>query len=107
MKSIIIHEFMIKDLYLSGVKLLLYALIYSFTQFGQGFFVSDKVVCSFLHISRSQYFAAKKSLIDRQLVVCDPKSNKLYCARCVMDEDLNNEELAEAIRLARLNLYYD
>ena len=103
MKSIIIHEFMIRELKLSGVKLLLFALIYSFSQFGSGFFVKDKIVCQYLGISRSQYYSAKKDLIINNYVV--EKDNKLYSSVMDWDHYIDDKDLQEAIRLARLNVY--
>ena len=95
MKSIIVYEFMIRDLKLQGIKLLLYALIYSFSQFGQGFFCSDKVVCSFLGISRSQYYACRKLLLDEGFIYY--KGDHLYTYSC----SLVDEDLEELIRIAK------
>ena len=50
MKSIIIYSFMINELKLKGVELLYFALIYSFSQFGQNYFADDKPSCNFLEL---------------------------------------------------------
>lgn len=70
MKSIIIHDYMIKDLKLKGFELLIYAVVNSFTQFNKVCFVKDKIFCSFLGCSRSQFFKARSSLINKGLLIC-------------------------------------
>lgn len=100
MKTIVIYEFMLKEFKLSGLELLLYALIYSFTQFGVGCCVSPDKICDFLLCSRSQYFKVKKELIRKGLVVASDKYMfTLHSEQKNPDKSL---DLEEAIRLAKV-----
>ena len=68
MKSIIVYSFMIKDLKLKGSELIVYSLIYSFSQFGQRCFMSPENIAFELGLSRSQVFRAIKSLRANGLI---------------------------------------
>lgn len=100
MKSIIIYSFMTKELKLKGVELLLYALIYSFTQFGCGCCASVDIICDFLGCSRSQFFKAKKELISSRLVVASDKY--MFTLHSEQKDAERSQELEEAIRLAKV-----
>lgn len=100
MKSIIIYSFMTNQLKLRGVELLLYALIYSFTQFGCGCCASVDVICEFLGCSRSQFFKAKKELISLKLVVASDKY--MFTLHSEQKDPEKFEDLEEAIRLAKV-----
>lgn len=68
MKSIIIYSFMIKDLKLQGSELIIYALIYSFCQFGQSCFMRPDKMAIELGLSRSQVFRSIKSLLAKGFI---------------------------------------
>lgn len=96
MKSIIIHSFMINELKLKGVELLYFALIYSFSQFGQYYFADDKTTCSFLNISRAQLFRVRSSLINKGFIISSDKG-----LICPLRSDYLDENLSDLIRIAK------
>lgn len=71
MKSIVIFTFMITELKLKGAELLVYALIYSFTQFGQVCFMKNTKIADGLGISRAQVFRVISSLLKKNLITCN------------------------------------
>lgn len=68
MKSIIIFSFMVKDLKLKGAELLIYALIYSFSQFGQVCYMKPETIATELGLSRSQVFRCLSSLLKKDFL---------------------------------------
>lgn len=100
MKTIVIFEFMIKELKLSGINLLLYALIYGFSQFDQRCYMSVENICKTLGCSRAQFFRAKHILFSRDLIVYDNEGAMLTNnSDAIFDEF--KENLEETIRIAK------
>lgn len=100
MKSIIIQEFMLKELHLKGYELLFYAVVFSFSTFGQSCFVSEKTFCNFLDISRSQFYKVRSSLLLKKLIRFDESGKGLiiYNSQFL---SYKNEDLDELVRIAR------
>lgn len=78
MKSIIIFTFMIKDLHLKGAELLIYALIYSFSQFGQVCYMKADTMAQELGLSRSQVFRCLSSLLKKDLITYNGSAYLTY-----------------------------
>lgn len=98
MKSIIIYSFMIKDLKLKGLELLIYALIYSFSQFGQKCYMTAETIADVVGCSRSQVFRVIKVLLAVHFIDYD---HGYFCRHMEhIDEDLKNK-LNEMIRIAK------
>lgn len=97
MKSIIIYSFMIKDLKLKGSELLVYALIYSFCQFGQHCFMSPERISLELGISRSQVFRSLKTLFGKGFIIQSLAG--LYINK---REDLDSDSRVELEKLIKI-----
>ena len=65
----VIHDFMVKALKLSGVSLLVYALIYSFTKVGGECYGSMEYIAERVGSSRTSVYRALKELIRKNLIV--------------------------------------
>lgn len=65
---IIIHEFMMQDLKLSGVELLLYARIFGFSAAGRDFYESKKNTAKYFGVSSRSVFNACGVLVYRKLI---------------------------------------
>ncbi len=69
-KTIILENFMVEKLKLTGNDLILYALIYSFSKDGIGeFFASKEYVANRLGISISSVYKIMGSLLSRRLII--------------------------------------
>lgn len=95
MKSIIVHDYMIKDLKLKGFELLIYSVINSFSEFGQICFVKDKTFCEFLGCSRSQFYKARSALLYKGLIISVDNGFITF------DKKENDIQLEEMIRIAK------
>ncbi len=65
----VIHDFMVKAFKLSGVPLLVYALIYSFTKVGGECYGSMEYIAERVGSSRTSVYRALKELIRKNLIV--------------------------------------
>lgn len=97
MKTIIIFDWMIKDLKLSGVELLLYALIHGFSQHDQVCFMLEKTYLDALGCSRAQYYRARSALLSKNLI--DEFENGLITRQAL--KNLDDDELQNMIRIAK------
>lgn len=100
MKSIVVFSFMIKDLKLKGSELLIYALIYSFSQFDQVCFMKPDTMAKSLGLSRSQVFRAISSLSKRRLIGGCCAEGLFVISNDSVDKNLE-DNLAEMIRIAK------
>ena len=67
---VVIHEFMWKDLGLSGVALLVFARVFGFCRHGSGDFYESKArTAAFFGVNERTVFRAMKELIERDLLV--------------------------------------
>ena len=67
---VVIHEFMWKDLGLSGVALLVFARVFGFCRHGSGDFYESKAkTAAFFGINERTVFRAMKELIERGLLI--------------------------------------
>lgn len=110
MKSIIIYDWMLSDPRLPGIKLLIYAVVYSFISLGSSCFLSSDSWIAFLHCSKSQFYKAKKELIkdgvlivaqDGRIVSCNLKYEP-FIKDSKFKDDLN-----EMIRIAKTPWVFD
>lgn len=99
MKSIIIFDFMIKDLNLKGSELLIYALIYSFSQFCQVCFMKPETMAKCLGLSRSQVYRAIDILKRRNFIYY--RDNGLMANCNDIYSDAIDETLENMIRIAK------
>lgn len=99
MKTIIIYQFMIKDLKLSGIELLLYALVYGFSSHGSSCFLNERGYCNSLGCSRSQFFRAKSSLFQKNLLISSDSG--LMCNTADFYAPDLSDRLDEMIRIAK------
>ncbi len=66
---IVIHGFMVKDFNLKGTELLIYALIYGFSQDGQGYFYGSRTYISeWFNISLPTVDTAIDNLVNKKLI---------------------------------------
>lgn len=99
MKSIVIFSFMITDLKLKGSELLVYALIYSFTQFQQVCFMKPETMAKCLGLSRSQIYRALDALGHRNLLFYQDDGLMANCNDIY--SDTIDEALENMIRIAK------
>lgn len=67
---VVVHEFMWKDLGLTGVALLVYARVFGFCRHGSGDFYESKAkTAAFFGINERTVFRAMKELIERGLLI--------------------------------------
>lgn len=103
MKTIIIFQFMVKDLKLKGLELLIYALIYSFTQYGQKCFMSAESIADAVGCSRSQVFRVLKTLHTAHFIDYD---DGYICRLNDADYPEISKDLEEQIRIAKTPWLY-
>lgn len=108
MKTVVIYEFMIKELKLKGLELLFFALVYSFAQFDSQLFAKVETICEFLDCSRSQFYEVRKSLINKKLISLIEGSYIIKCDAyySYFGQHLSvesNEKLNELVRIAKTN----
>ena len=92
--ALIIHQFMIDDMGLSGAHLLVYALIYAFTNQSKGFFgtkeyISQRTGCSQSSVKRILHILREKKFIKR--TYDDERGNYIYTALSPPDEEDKND----------------
>lgn len=104
-KVLVLHDFMLKDKKLKGSRLLVYALIYSYSQIPNStFYCSYKHASSFLGISKSSYFEALQWLIDNKYLTSDYDVSELLHNHHVITSDVSpmwNKTIEETIKIAQ------
>lgn len=110
MKSIIVHDWMLKDPRLSGIKLLIYAVVYGFVSLGHSCFLSAQCWIDFLGCSRSQLYKALKELTLAGILIAD-KNGAFYAVDIFYEPVLcsydSKTDLDEMIRIAKTPWVFD
>lgn len=101
---VLVHSWMIKELNLSGNELLIYAVIYGFTQDNESEYRGgSKYMCEALNISERSFFNAIKNLISYNLIekVID-RGNVNYKVKKEKEKKDNNEKENEKKNTAEI-----
>ena len=92
--ALIIHQFMIDDMGLSGAHLLVYALIYAFTNQSKGFFGTKEYICQRTGCSQSSVKRILHILREKKFIkktFDDERGNYIYTALAPPDKEDKND----------------